>query len=248
MEREKVDKIINISVKVLFSALFVVMFFAVMRIEATKKPQEEIDAILEQQKEDLDRLLAGKSLNENLPETWPAKMNKPYPEIELIDKDGKSFKLSDLKGKVVILSFLDMSSPTSQAQSGAGLSGTYGLTQDKDPLAETFDDALRKVGDGNLTLPHPDILQVNVLVYKQDGGQPTVDEAANWATHFDLEREKGVIVAVPQKDIRGEESEKIINGFQLLDKNHILRVDSSGPEPKHNLKMTLIPLVPKLLR
>ena len=248
MERKKVDKIINLSVKILFSALFVIMFFAVMRIEATKKPQEEIDAILEQQKEELDKLLAGKSLNENLPEMWPAKMNKPYPEIELIDREGKAFKLSDFKGKVIILSFLDMSSPTSQAQSGAGLSGPYGVTQDKDQYAETFEDVVRKSVDGDFSLPHPDVLQVNILVYKQDGSQPTVDAAENWATHFDLEKEQGVIVAVPQKDIRGDETNKIINGFQLIDKNHILRVDSSGPEPKHNLKMTFIPLVPKLLR
>lgn len=247
MEREKVDKIINISVKVLFSALFVVMFFAVMRIEATKKPQEEITEILKQEQEDRIKMAQGKPLNENIPDPWPAKMNKPYPEIELIDRDGKAFKLSNHKGKVIILSFIDMSSPVSQAQAGAGLSGAYGLTQETDKLAEPFSETLRK-GDVDLTLPNDDVVEINVLVYAQDGAQTTVDNADSWANHFDLEREKGVVVAIPQKDIRGEESEKIINGFQLLDKNHILRVDSSGSEPKHNLRMTFIPLVPKLLR
>lgn len=247
MEREKVNKIINISLKILFSALFILIFIAVMNIEATKKSDEEIASILQQQMEERAKLAAGKPLNENIPDPWPPKMNKPYPKIGLIDKDGKAFNLSDHKGKVIILNFIDMSSPVSQAQAGSGLAGPYGVTQDVDQYTEPFADTVRKTVE-DFSLPNDNVVEINVLVYAQDGAQTTVDDAANWATHFDLEQEQGVIVAIAQKDIRSEESDKIINGFQLIDQNHILRVDASGPEPKHNLKMTLIPMLPKLLR
>ena len=248
MDRKKVDKVINWSVKILFSLLFLLMVASVMNVELTKKPPEEIKAILEQQKKDMIKAVQGLPLNENIPDPWPPKMNKPYPEIELIDQDGKEFKLSSLKGKVIVLSFIDMSSPVSQAQSGSVLSGAYGFTQEIDKTYDTFDDALRKADGVDFTLPHEDVVEISVIVYTQDGGQASVDDAKSWADHFDLSPEHGEIVAVPKKDIRGEESDKIINGFQLIDKNNILRVDSSGPNPKHNLRMTLAPLLPKLLR
>ncbi len=248
MDRKKVDKILNWSAKILFSLLFILMVASVANIEVNKKSPEEIASILKTQKENLAKIAQGKPLNENIPDPWPPKMNKPYPEIELIDQDGKEFKISDLKGKVIVLSFLDMSSPVSQAQSGALLSGAYGLTQELDKTVDTFDDALRKAIDVDFSLPNEDVIEVSVIVYTQDGGQASVDDAKNWADHFNLSKDNGEIVAVPKKDIRGEESDKIINGFQLIDKNNILRVDSSGPEPKHNLRMTLVPLLPKLLR
>lgn len=248
MDRKKVDKIINWSVKILFSLLFLLMVASVMNVELTKKPPEEIKAILDQQQKDMVKAAQGLPLNKNLPDPWPPKMNKRYPEIELIDQDGKEFKLSSLKGKVIVLSFVDMSSPVSQAQSGSVLSGAYGFTQEIDKTYDTFDDALRKADGVDFRLPHEDVVEVNVIVYTQDGGQASVDDAKSWANHFDLSTEHGEIVAVPKKDIRDEESDKIINGFQLIDKNHMLRVDSSGPNPKHNLRMTLAPLLPKLLR
>lgn len=249
MEREKVDKIINISLKVLFSLLFVLIFLSIMRIEATKKPPEEIKQILEQQQEERIKLAAGEPLNDKLPNPWPPKMNKPYPDLPLVASDGTNFKLANYKGKVIVLSFLDMSSPTAQAQSGAGLSGAYGVTVDKDPLARPFSDVFRTIPESeDMNYPHKDLLEIIVLVYSQEGQQTTVDDAQNWAEHFDLSREDNVIVAVPVKDIRSDETGEVLNGYQLIDKNMILRVDSSGSSPKHNLKMTLMPLVPKLLR
>jgi len=249
MEREKVDKIINISLKVLFSLLFVLIFLSIMRIEATKKPPEEIKKILEQQQQERIKLAAGEPLNDKLPNPWPPKMNKPYPDLPLVASDGTNFKLANYKGKVIVLSFLDMSSPTAQAQSGAGLSGTYGVTVDTDPLARPFSDIFRTIPESeDMNYPHKDLLEIIVLVYSQDGKQATVDDAQRWADHFDLSADDNVIVAVPAKDIRSDETGEVLNGYQLIDKNMILRVDSSGPSPKHNLKMTLMPLVPKLLR
>lgn len=249
MERGQVQKYIDIVMKGLFTLLFVLFILTIASLEATKKPDVEIEKILAEQNKSLQLIADGKQLNENLPASWPAKMNAPYPEIVLFDQKGESFKLSSLSGKVVILEYIDINSPISQAQSGAGLLGAYGSVSDIDKFALPFTDVLHDtLGDEFVYPGNEDIIEVKIIVYGEAGGPGSRDEAQNWASHFGLTREQNIIVAVARNDIRGKESDTLIGGYQLLDKNMLLRVDSSGPMPKHNLSMTLVPLVPKLLR
>ncbi len=251
IDREVVNSIITLSIKILFSTLFVLGFISIMLLEATKKPQEEIDSIINQQRKDMIAILSGKDITKEekegeIPYYWPPKMNHPYPDLELLDRDGRTFKLSDLKGYVIVMSYVDMSSPTSQAQAGAAVTGAYGITNEIDKYAEPFTQVVRKNAPNDFTLPNDVVLEIDVLVYAQDGSQATLADVDKWAEHFDLDLEHGIIVAVPKKDIRGEEVQIILTGYQLVDQHKMLRVDSAGMEPKHNLKMTLVPLLSKL--
>lgn len=248
IERERVNKVMTILLKVLFSTLFVVLFFSVMAIEATKKPQKEIDAELTELRANLELLAAGGEVKNPEGYDWPPKMNKLYPDLDLLDKEGRSFKISDLKGYVVVMSYVDMSSPTCQAQAGAAAAGKFGTTIDVDKYSEPFTETLRKNSLEGFTLPNDGVLEIYVLIYNQDGSQPSLDSADEWSGHFNLDLSKGVIVAVPKKSMQNKRTDSVICGYQLIDKNRMLRVDSAGPEPKHNLKMTLVPLLPKLLR
>ncbi|MBV1889194.1 MAG: hypothetical protein KUG67_03010 [Proteobacteria bacterium] len=90
-------------------------------------------------------------------------------------------------------------------------------------------------------------MELKIIVYGTDGAAGSRDDAEQWAEHFRLNEEDNIIVAAPSKDMRSDESQSLVRGFQLLDKNMMLRVDSSGVMPKHNLQMTLAPLVPKLI-
>ncbi len=74
----------------------------------------------------------------------------------------------------------------------------------------------------------------------------TLNDADKWAEHFDLNLEHGVIVAVPKKDMRSSDAQSIVTGYQLVDQHMMLRVDSAGMDAKHNLKMTLVPMLSKL--
>lgn len=248
IERERVNKIITILLKVLFSTLFVLIFISVLIIEANKKPQEEIDAALSAVRANIEIIAKGGGLEKAEDQNWPPRMNKLYPEIELLDKEGRAFKISDLKGYVVVMSYIDMSSPICQAQAGAAATGAYGSLKDVDKYSEPFTETLRKNSLEEFTLPNDGVLEVDVLVYTQDGSQPSLDDAGKWADHFDLGLTKGAIVAVPKASMQNKKTDSMICGYQLIDKNMMLRVDSAGPEPKHNLKMTLVPLLPKLLR
>lgn len=254
VKRKTADNIISWCVKILFSTLFVLFFISFIWIEGTKKPQEEIDAILAKQRKIMIDILAGKDITkkkrikDGVEYHWPPKMNHPYPDIALLDRNGRSFKISNLKGYVIVISYVDMSSPISQAQAGAAVTGPYGASKKIDKYSYTFSETVRKNAPDGFTLPKNGVLEINVLVYSQNGSQATLDDADKWAKHFNLSLKRGVLVVVPKQDIRGKEIQNILTGYQLIDQNMILRVDSAGYKPKHNLSMTLVPLLSKLIR
>lgn len=238
--------------KGLFIMLGVLVLFAVFVLEMTKKPQEEINAIIAEQRMEAQMRLAGKNVRpkkeRHLPDPWPPEMNTPYPNLILLDETGKEFLLHDYAGKVVVLEYIDMSSKQSQAQSGAALLGAYGNMTEVDRLVMTFADAFRKEVGEEMKYPNDNIVELKILVYTDDGSQPGVDDAEKWMDHFDLLGNDNVVVAVSKSDLRAQSTQNMIGGFQLLDRQSRLRVDSSGPAPKHNLRMTLVPLAQKLAR
>ena len=239
MNHDTIRGYVSSGIKFLFSLLVVILLVSVVWTEMTKKPPAE-SAEIQKEQEKMRRIMAkGGRLNDNLPDPWPARMNRPYPDIALFDQGGQSFSLSGLKGRVIVLEFIDVTAPVSLAQSGV---------QDADQYAQPFADILSKNTSPALALPHKDIVELKIIIYGAGGGQATRDDAQEWAMRFGLERSKNVIVAVPAKDMRDETTQSLIGGFQLLDKNMILRVDSAGKTPKHNLRLTLAPLVPKLVR
>ena len=248
-----IEKYTLILVKTLFAILVMLIMFSFIELEANKLPPEEIAKKLEEAKElrrAVARENAGIKSNENFPDVWPPKMNTTYPEIELFDQTGREFLLSSLQKRVLVVEYIDISSPVSQAQSGAYLAGPYyaAATTEIDEYAEPFADVLRKNSETNVILPDDNIIELKIIVYGEGGGPGTRDDAQNWAKHFNLNISDNVIVAVPKKDFRGKETQEIIGGYHLVDKNLRLRVDSAGPMPKHNLKMTLAPLAAKLMK
>lgn len=246
MEREKVDQIITILLKVFFSALFLLLCFTVIKFEAEKKPQEEINAILAEKEQKMIAKRLGRPVNRNLPDVWPPKMNKPYPSFDFLNHKGQAFSLETYKGKTIVVSYVDMSSLVSQAQAGAAVIGPFGVTTEIDKVEQTFADIVRANAKDGFTVPHRNIIQIMVLVYAQDGAQAGVVDAERWSAHFGYNDIENVIVAVPQQDLRDETMQDVMTGFQLIDKNQTLRVDSSGISPKHNVRMTLVPLLQKL--
>ena len=248
--RAGIDKTLSVITRFLVSCMVALMFFSYLAIEANKKPAAEITRILEEQKK-MRLILAKKSSgNENLPKVWPPKMNKIYPNLELYDQMGKKFTLSSLSGKVIIMEYIDISSPESQAQSGSAKMGAYygSKTKEINTQVEIFGDVIERSTNGAFRLPNDNVLELKIIIYGPEGSAGSRDDAQNWAEHFNLQQSDNVIVAVPSNDLRSKATQSIVSGFQLIDKNMMLRVDSSGAEPKHNLGMTLAPLVPKLIR
>lgn len=246
MNHDLIRKIIFNASKLLFVFLVFLLLMTYFQIESNRKDPEERAKIIAQKTKEFQAEIAGRPVNENLPQAWPPAMNNEYPNLALIDQNGKRFQLSSLLGKIVILEYIDFSSPLSQAQSGAALLSPYGASGVKpDEYAAPFKEVLRKNGLGAVDFPGDKVVSLKIIVYG-DSKIATVDEAQNWANHFGLKAEDGYIVAVSEKDMRDDTTKSMIGGYQLLDPQLRLRVDSSGPAPKHNLQLTLVPLFEKL--
>ncbi len=242
MDHEKIQKILGTVIKGALLFLVALVFISFSTIEITPRPKDDNPLNLPAPPSDDE-------LRSNLPKPWPPQMNVRYPDLKLLNQKGQDFKLSDYEGRVIVVEYIDMGSPISQAQSGAKERGVFSTASNKfDKLTQSFDVMLEKNTEPSLTLPQDDIVMVKVIVFGPEGKQGSRDDAQDWAEHFGFTIENNVIVAVPEVDIRGEAMNGVIGGYQLLDKNYKLRVDSAGPDPKHNLRMTFMPMVPKLAR
>lgn len=238
---EDIQEVLMIIVKALSVFLVGLLVFSVFALELSKKPPEERARL---RNEMLNRNAAGA----NLPDPWPPKMNAIYPDMALVDQDGVAFNLSDLKGRIIVMELVDMASPLSQAYAGARTKGVYGAQDQKiDAFAQPFSVEAARHTESKVQVPNADLVMVSLIVKDGQGESPDAQDAQDWATHFGLEKGRYHVVAVSTKDLRSRQSDTITPGFQLIDRNFLLRVDSAGPTPKHNLTLTLIPLMEKLL-
>ena len=176
---------------------------------------------------------------------WPPVVGETYPDLELIDQMGNPFRLSALKGKVILLEPVGMTCPACQAFSGAHDTGPFGGGVAGRGL-NSVHKLLPKYSNG-FKIPHRDVVLVQVLLYDMRMGAPSAKDAAAWAKHFGLKMSRNEIVAVSPYDLRSKIAYNLIPGFQLIDRNFVLRSDSSGHHPKNNLYTHLFPLVPKLV-
>lgn len=89
-------------------------------------------------------------------------------------------------------------------------------------------------------------MYVQLLLYNTKMKTPTVDDAKRWVDHFHF-TSKNHYVLIPKSDMTGPASYNLIPGFQLIDKNFILRDDATGDSPKEDIWTQALPDVPRLL-
>lgn len=178
--------------------------------------------------------------------SWPPVVGEFYPDLELIDQEGQHFKISDLKGRVVIIEPVGMNCPACQAFSGANDIGSFQNNGVQSGLL-SFTKMVNSYSKG-VRLPHPKIMVVQILLYDMKLGAPLPIHAKIWAEHFGLKKSQNEIVAVSPYDMRNSASYNLIPGFQLLDKNLVMRSDATGHRPRDDLYRKLLPMVPTLMR
>lgn len=182
-----------------------------------------------------------------LPSTvkWPPKLGEPYPELELTNQTGQPVKLASFKGRVILIEPVGMTCPACQEFSGAHRYGSFeGVVPQ--PGLPSIEELFPRYTNG-LSLSDERIVFVQLLLYSMSMGTPTSDDARRWAEHFKLAQLKNYFVLVGTKDLLGPASYNMIPGFQLIDRNFVMRADSTGHQPRHNLFTELLPMVPRLL-
>jgi hypothetical protein len=176
---------------------------------------------------------------------WPPRKGQPYPDLELIDQEGQTFRLSSLKGKALLVEPIGMTCAGCQAYSGGHEKGGLGGCRPQKDLP-SLEELLPRFANG-MEYPNDDLVLVQVILYDLKNKHPNPEDAADWAKHFGMDKSRGQIVAVPVRDMRSPATYKGIPGFHLVDKKFILRADGSGRRPPDNPYTDLMPMIPKVM-
>jgi len=75
----------------------------------------------------------------------------------------------------------------------------------------------------------------------------TAHDVKEWTRHFHMQRSTNYLVLAAPRAFQGRASANMIPGFQLVDQDFILRADSTGHAPRHDLYRKLLPMVRELL-
>ncbi len=175
---------------------------------------------------------------------WPPVVGQAFPNLILYDQDGNLTPLSSLKGKVLLIEPIGMSCPACIAFAGGRLYGPFDGVAPQ-PNLDSIDEYLRRFGAVNLDDPR--LVYVQLLLFDRALGVPTQADARRWADHFRLERRDQNYVLAGDAALLTDASRQIIPGFFLVDADLVVRADSTGSRPTHDLYTQLIPWLHDLL-
>lgn len=178
------------------------------------------------------------------PPAWPPEKNRTYPDLELLDQEGNVTRLSDFKGKVILIEPVGIPCQACVAFSGGHERGAFeGIEAQAD--LESIESYAKQYGQ--IRLDDHRVVRVQLLLFNQDMKTPTLEQARAWADHFQMRRSRNEIVLVGTESMATKASRDLIPGFQLIDKHFILRADSTGQSPADNLYTKLLPKIRKLV-
>ena len=101
---------------------------------------------------------------------------------------------------------------------------------------------------GGASLSDDRLVLVHLLLYEPgQQGPPSVETARLWAEHFGFVETENTVVLVGEDYLIGPASYRMIPGFQLIDRDFVLRYDATGHRPRHDIWRELMPALPSLL-
>jgi len=179
---------------------------------------------------------------------WPPSVGQFYPELVLKDQTGEVTGISDFRGKVVLVEVVGLTCRACHAFAG-GNEPEVARFRDIEPQRGLASIERYAQGYAKLSLDHPDIVFVQLVLYGMDGrSPPTEEDARAWASHFGMDRRKNQVVLIGDQRFISPETRKLIPGFHLIDQNGILRAMSSN-DPKHDrLHSALLPKLASLVK
>lgn len=178
------------------------------------------------------------------PPTWPPEKYRTYPNLELIDQEGRVTRLSDFRGDVILIEPVGMSCQACVAFSGGHQRGAFDGTPPQSDL-ESIDTYARDYGQ--IGMDDPRIVHVQIVLFNKNMEAPSEEEVRAWAKHFGMDRDENEIVLAGTPSMVSQASRDLVPGFQLVDKNFMLRADSTGSAPQDDLYTDLLPMIQQLL-
>lgn len=191
------------------------------------------------------RPAAEAAVHAEAPAPWPPRVGERYPDLHLLDQNGRRRALSSFEGHVLLVEMIGMTCPACQGFSGAGTRGTFGGVGSDGGLP-AIDDLVARYAPG-VAFPSEDLVFVQILLFNMRMEPATVDDARAWAAHFGRDAERHQYVLAGEAALHNGASYAMIPGFQLVDRDFVLRWDATGHTPRHGLYAELLPAIPALL-
>lgn len=179
---------------------------------------------------------------------WPPRLGEAYPNLRLRNSLGERVELESFRGRVILLEPIGMDCPACNAFAGGNREGFAGF-QGIRPQAglPSVEEILRDYA-GGVSLADDRLVLVQLLLYRPGRkGAPSRETARLWTEHFGIEEDGNTVVLVGEDYLIGPASYAMIPGFQLIDRDFVLRYDASGHRPRHDLWRELMPAIPSLV-
>ena len=146
---------------------------------------------------------------------------------------------------MLLVEMIGMTCPACQGFSGAKKLGTFGGV-DSDGGLTAIDELVPQYAPG-VSFPSDELVFVQILLFDMQMGAPTAGDARAWADHFHRDAAKHQYVLAGGPALHNQASYVMVPGFQLVDRDFVMRWDATGHNPRHNLYRELLPAIPKML-
>ncbi len=186
-------------------------------------------------------LLAGAMLPASSKTNWPPVVDMPYPNLKLVNQDGRMTELASFKGKVILVEPIGMTCAGCNAFADSNGVGPFKGASQQQGLP-----SMKKlISDyGRVQLPNQDLVVIQLLLYDMKMQPPSLKDAKAWAGHFGLSTYANEYVLVGKKEHQVYE---LVPGFQLIDREFRLVSDATGHKPKNDMYRHLFPYLGRLL-
>ncbi len=175
---------------------------------------------------------------------WPPQVGKPFPDLLLLDARGRLTRLSQFRGRVLLVELVATGSPASVAFAGGHAYGPFQSVAPQTNL-KSLQDYLHQFGP--VDLRDLRLVHVRLVIFNRNGLPPTVEDLQQWETHFRLEGFPNAITLAAKGPIVGPQNRDRVPGFYLVDRQFVVRAESCGVNPKHDFYGFVIPLLHELL-
>ena len=177
---------------------------------------------------------------------WPPVKGQSYPDLILNDQNGQLVRLSEFKGRPILLELAAIPCAGCQAFAGANDVGSFAGAPSQANL-----DSIHKSAErfANVRLgKDKNVVFVQLLLYGNSMSSPTSDEVAGWAKHFGMDRSDCNLVLQADASMLNHAVYHSIPGFHLIDSDFTLKYDSTGHHLKDDLYRDLLPALGEMAR
>ncbi len=174
---------------------------------------------------------------------WPPRRGQPFPDVALVDSDGQPRKLTEFRGRVVLLHIVGTSCRTSVALAGGKRCGAFDGIEPHAGLCSLADYARQL---GNFGPDDPRVVIVHLILFDDRLAAPSATHLREWERHFGVNHETNQLVLGGTPALVTAASRELVPGCLLLDQQCLVRAAATGREPADDLFSDLLPMIPRL--